>query len=819
MTENRFSFKNELKNSIVSSSSSQNSAHSFYLNKPNSLNTNKRKRMNYFEIYRQIKEEEMKKINSESIKPFSTYNPRPKVILNNSNIKKTNFGKQKKNLKNNNNKSKKVDYPKKGFNTNLKKDTTIKNTKYVSDNRNIYYNKEYTNFNSKMILIGKKLNIIKKAKLIQKWYRFIRKNRNLINKMKSKIENKIINNNKTNNISIFNESKEISLCFNKNNENSKSEIFKNENYNIKNKSLNLENNNKYDSPQIGKYLKENIIRNNNISFQILKLNNKINSDSDTINIIIKPINNECYISKGAMNLINNSTDMFNLVLIQSNIKKYLQKKNQISPYEIYKQMNHQKINNKKHSKKNKSNKSSEKNIAEIINNSEKIIGKERLMSSLESLKSIHNLSLQENEKFLAHKLLESDNDENSSYIKYHENYTQSDNIEPESNLMNFSFNSDKLKNKIKEENIKVIKRKKNFNKCFYISKNIYYDFDDLICKIKFLQNKIRKFLAMNKKNYLFDSENSSEIDNNKYEFKKNNEINYKIENNFFGLHSKDKSDKAKILKLLLNKYNKKLNKEVNNNINLYYNKNDQKNQIIKISKNKLVLALVKIIGNYLKVIFNDIYNFESINYKRKKILLKIFNNMNSRLRKYFYIWSKRPIKLLIYKNKSVKYYNSLFILNNNIKKLIKSIYDVFVSRYYYILIINYLSMNDIDVYNNKIFLLLNNKPRLKMFFEISKNINKNNEEQNNINKLNIVEYFKEFDNLNNNEKSYREEEEEEQEEGEGEGEGEGEVQGEGEGEEKEDEEEKVEDEEREEDEIEEKNEEEENENEEEEKSG
>ena len=817
MTENRFSFKNDLKNSIVSSSSSHNSAHSLYLNKPNNQNTTKRKRMNYFEIYRQIKEEEMKKISSESIKPFSTYNPRPKEILNNSNIKKTNLGKQTKNLKNNNNKSKKVDYQKKGFDTNLKKNSTIKNKKYSSDNRNIYNNKEYMNFNSKMILIGKKLNIIKKAKLIQKWYRFIKKNRRLVNKIKSKIENNNIKmNNKTNNISTFNESQEISLCFFNNNEN-KSEIFKNENNNIKNKSINLELNNKNNSLQITKYINENIIKNNNISFQILKLNKEINSDSDNINATIKPINNECYISKGAMNLINNSIDMFNLVLIQSKIKKFLKNKNQISPYEIYKKMNHQKMRNQKHSKKIISNKSSEKNIDEIINNSEKIIEKERLMSNLESLQSIHNLSLQENQKFFANKLLESDNNENSSYIKYHENYTQR---ESESNLMNFSFNSDKLKNKIKEENIKVIKRKKNFNKCFYISKKIYYDFDDLICKIKFLQNKVRKFLAMNKKNYLFDSENSSEIDNNKYEFKKNNEINYKIENNFFGLHSKDKSDRAKILKLLLNKYNKKLNKEVNNNIDLYYNKNEQKNRIIKISKNKLAIALVKIIGNYLKVIFNDIYNFKSIIYKRKKILLKIFNNINSRLRKYFYIWSKRPIKLLIYKNKSVKYYNSLFILNNNIKKLIKSIYDAFISRYYYILIINYLSMNDIDVYNNKIFLLLNNKPRLKMFFEISKNINKNNEEQNNINKLNIVEYFKEFDNLNNNEKSYREEEEEEQEEGEAEGEGEGEVPVEGEGEEKEDEEEKVEDEDREEDEIEEKNEEEEeNENEEEEKSG
>ena len=326
-------------------------------------------------------------------------------------------------------------------------------------------------------------------------------------------------------------------------------------------------------------------------------------------------------------------------------------------------------------------------------------------------------------------------------------------------------------------------------------------------------------MAINKKNNFFESENSSEIDNNIYEFK-NKQIDYKIENNFFNLHSKDKSDKTRILKILLNKYNKKLNKEVNNNINLYYNKNEQKNQIMKISKNKLALALVKIIKNYLKGIFNDIYNYESINYKRKKCLLKIFNNINTRLRKYFYIWSNRPIKLLIYKNKSVKYYNSLLILKNNIKKLITSIYDIFISRYCYILIINYLSMNDIDIYNNKIFLLLNNKPRLKMFFEISKNMNKNNNEENDINKLNVIEYFKEFENINN-EKYNREEEEEKEDEGEGEGEEkeEREEKDEGEekeGEEKEDEEKEEDGEEREEGEIEEKNEEEENENEEEE---
>ena len=150
MKENRFSFKNELKNSINSSSSSNKSNHSLYLNKANNINTSKRKRMNYFEIYNQIKEEEMKKINSESIKPFITYNPRRKEIFNNSSIKRTNLEIQTKNLRNN--KNKKVSYQKKEFDKNSKKDDITKN-KYLSDNRAIYNNTKNINFNNKKILL------------------------------------------------------------------------------------------------------------------------------------------------------------------------------------------------------------------------------------------------------------------------------------------------------------------------------------------------------------------------------------------------------------------------------------------------------------------------------------------------------------------------------------------------------------------------------------------------------------------------------------------------------------------------------------------
>ena len=758
MTENRFSFRKDLKCSVSNSSSCNNSIDSFSSGLANIQIKNIRKKKNYFEIYNQIKEEEMKKIKNESEKANTALNPGRKELVDNSNKKgttqindnsKRNFKKLKGKKKNN----KKENGKKKDFDNNALKETINKK-------------KEYINFNEKMILLGKKLNMIKKVKLIQKWYRFIKNNRNLKNKTKSKLKNmneKNINN-KINDIPIYYESKQISFSFsNKYKNNSKNFDEEYNNY-YKNINLGLNNKKKNNLLKSGNVLKNNNIKNKNISFQILQTNSKNNLE--TINTIIKPINNNCYISKGEMILLNYSQDMTNLILIQKKVKRFLRNKNQISPYKIYKQMAQKKISKKKNSK-NIPNNASGKNINEILNNSEKILRKGGILSRYDSLQSIHNFTFKDNEYYRSIKFMEDNLDDSSSYINYQDNYTHSDNnIESEFNLMNFSFNSDKNKIKMKEENIKMIKKKNSDKKYFYISKNIYYDFNDLICKIKFLQNKIRKFLSKN--NPYFYSENSSEITYNNYNSQKYYQNDLIIEKNHFNLQSKDKSAKEKILKILLNKYNKKLNKEVNDNINLYHNRSYQKNQIIKISKNKLAITLVKILKNKLRGIFNDIYKFESINYKREICLLKLFNNINSKLRRYFFIWSNRPLKLLIYKTKSAKYYNSLFILNNNIKKLIKSIYDTFIYRYYYILIIYYLNKNGIDVANNKIFLLLKNKHRLKMFFEISKNINHNNGK----NKQNIVEYFKELENLNNSKFKYslkvgEEEEEEEEEENSG----------------------------------------------------
>ena len=61
------------------------------------------------------------------------------------------------------------------------------------------------------------------------------------------------------------------------------------------------------------------------------------------------------------------------------------------------------------------------------------------------------------------------------------------------------------------------------------------------------------------------TENSSSIYYSKNESLKYNINNFEIEeNNNFYLYPQRKTDKTKLLRILLNKYNKKLNKEVNN---------------------------------------------------------------------------------------------------------------------------------------------------------------------------------------------------------------------------------------------------------------
>ena len=363
---------------------------------------------------------------------------------------------------------------------------------------------------------------------------------------------------------------------------------------------------------------------------------------------------------------------------------------------------------------------------------------------------------------------------NSSFNNNNEKNRLSDDNDSDSNLMNFSFNNEinntsaeeKKEIKAKKEKIIIIQKNK-FNDKFFITKISYTNISDINDKLKNIQMNIKTFLLKtkygNNNNNSIYKENSSDFDYNynTLNSQNNNPENYEIitEHNFY-FYPQEEKDKTRILKNLLKKYNKKINKEVNNNINLYYNKDNERNKILKISKNKLVLILKKIINNKLKNVFNDIYQFETIDYKRKKCLIKIFNNINSKLRRYFYLWSNRPLKLLIYKSKNMKYYHSLNILNKNIKKMIETIYKIFMGEYFYILIIYYLYMNNIDIMNNKFLFFLKNRKNSNLFIKIANIINKKKKEGDN-NKMKIIDYFKSMDNMNSSEKIDKENSEEE----------------------------------------------------------
>ena len=745
MKENNFSFKKRLNSSRLSSVSqhsinSNNSLNSINLNEPNTK-FRKTKRLKYFEIYNQVIEE-IKKNNKDKKKQNKNYSDLE--IQGTKDLE----GLYKKNLSSqvkNNQKNFKVNMPLNSLNPKLNKNFSKVNCTPIPymQNNNLINNLELKEFDKtiqKAIFIRKMeythdkpqsksfgdielsknnekcfgyyyINIIKAVKLIQKWYRFIRKNRINSNKPKLKNKNKYIN------------------------------ILNDENCNYNNDNIIEKNlNNFIDKNENNK--NNNILQ--NFSNEIKKQNDPKNLNE--IDSELKPINNNCYISKGNLILLNNCPDMNNLILIQKNVKNFLKNKNNISPYKIYKLLIENKIN-KKNSINKELNSSIENILGDFSNNSENIFCKRRIISKLDSLQSIHNLTIQENEKKISNNFFKEreDNNESNSFSENHIIYdNDNNNRNNDSNLLNFSFNSEKNKFKNQNEKEKIIKIKKNFNKEYYISKIIYYNNTELIVKLKDLQNNIKNFLQKNNKNKNnIYTENSSEID------EKNNDNNYLIENVYFEMHPKEKNNKTKILKILLNKYNKKLNKEVDDNINLYYNKNDEKNKIMKITKKKLVITLKKILNVHLKGIFNDIYQYENIYYRREKILLKIFNNILSKLKRYFYRWSNRPLKLLIYKSKSVKYYNSLITINNNIKKLIHSIYTIFISKYFYLLIINYLYTNNIDITNIKIFSALKNKKKLKLCIEISKNINQNNNQNDSNKNLNIVEFFKTLENSSN----------------------------------------------------------------------
>ena len=350
---------------------------------------------------------------------------------------------------------------------------------------------------------------------------------------------------------------------------------------------------------------------------------------------------------------------------------------------------------------------------DIKNNSlNKSYGRNRMISELDSLQFYHNLTINKIGEIFFDNIIGNENEDNLSINKeksINKNILKAKkNINNNSNLLSFSSENDNNNNNnsynnnsniinYKNKNNIIYIKKKSFilngkeknnkakliikdgiNKNFYFDKIYYKNLDDIFLKIKEIQAQIVTFLHQKEynnnsyyKNYSSSSSlnididanenNNSDIGNIKFRDGKNNFNNYEIENNDnFNIEPKDNnigknSDKLIILKKLLIKNNKKLNNELKNNVNEYYEKNNKLNRLINITKKKLPLKIIKIIKEHLKPIFIDIYQYNTIDYIRKKILLKLFNNINSKLKRCFEIWSDRPINLLNYKSRNYKY--------------------------------------------------------------------------------------------------------------------------------------------------------------------
>jgi len=148
--------------------------------------------------------------------------------------------------------------------------------------------------------------------------------------------------------------------------------------------------------------------------------------------------------------------------------------------------------------------------------------------------------------------------------------------------------------------------KNGFNRKCYFKKIRYKNLDKTFYYIRMIQAQTCKFLKDKVNNNSVDSDSNSCLNNNNIN-NKNKSSSLKSIN----IYNNDiDGNKLKILESILEKNNRKLNREINDNYNSYNQKKEEMNNIIKITKNKLPMKIVKIIKSYLKCIFKDIYQYD-----------------------------------------------------------------------------------------------------------------------------------------------------------------------------------------------------------------
>ena len=296
---------------------------------------------------------------------------------------------------------------------------------------------------------------------------------------------------------------------------------------------------------------------NNNNFKIVDDNDNY-IQSNNLDIQFKPIINCCYLTKDKIMLLNNSDDMNKIKIIQNKTKIFLKNKNKINNNininntneslnenisSIKDSLNINNFNNDNNYKKSlntslktlsnynniDNNKTQNNSDDDIKNYSEnKSHTRKRIISKLDSLQSIHNLTINKDGVQFFDNII-GNYDDSSSSIKENINnnnisisknnsinnskismsLTNSiNNIEKNINLRNKNRNKDNLlfieKKYITlrgQEKVNIIRKivKYNTNKNYYFEKINYKNLDEIIYKIKILQSKI--LIYLNKKKF------------------------------------------------------------------------------------------------------------------------------------------------------------------------------------------------------------------------------------------------------------------------------------------------------------------------------
>ena len=206
-----------------------------------------------------------------------------------------------------------------------------------------------------------------------------------------------------------------------------------------------------------------------------------------------------------------------------------------------------------------------------------------------------------------------------------------------------------------------------------------------------------------------------------------------------------KNNETLLLKNIIKKQNKKYMTDLSQHEKKFKEKEKAKEILINYSKKFLPNILIKIFNLHLEKYFIKIIIYNSIQMKRKTILLKLFKKFN-KLRRYLYKWlGVKKINVIINSKLSDSFKKRRLI------NLLRTINKIFYSEFYYRLILLYLFKNNLDLNSNILITFLNKGFNHKYLFTLYNALSLNLTQNSNYPESNhsFVNYISTIDKMNN----------------------------------------------------------------------